>query len=160
MSATLSISSCEIRACGRVFYSAVGVLIGNSGANKVIHNHIHDIRYSGISVSWHSGYEACHNQGKVIEYNHIHDIGAGYLSDMGGIYTLGPQQGTRLRYNHIHDVRSRTYGGWGIYTDEGKYDFDRFATRHSHSITCVLSSLAQLADLLQDAALTFIDPCG
>ena len=117
-----TVSNCEISACGRVFYSAVGVLIGNSGANKVIHNHIHDIRYSGISVGWHWGYEMCHNQGNIIEYNHIHDIGAGYLSDMGGIYTLGPQQGTRLRYNHIHHVKSRTYGGWGIYTDEGSSD--------------------------------------
>ena len=117
-----TVSDCEISACGRVFYSAVGVLIGNSGANKVIHNHIHDVRYSGISVGWHWGYEICHNQGNIIEYNHIHDIGAGYLSDMGGIYTLGPQQGTRLRHNHIHHVKSRTYGGWGIYPDEGSSD--------------------------------------
>ena len=40
-----------------------------------------------------------------------------------------------------------------FFTAEGSYDFDRFATRHSHSITCVMSSLAQLADLLEDAAL-------
>ncbi len=117
-----TVSDCEISACGRVFYSAVGVLIGNSGANKVIHNHIHDIRYTGISVGWHWGYELRHNQGNIVEYNHIHDIGAGYLSDMGGIYTLGPQQGTRLRFNHIHHVQSRTYGGWGIYPDEGSSD--------------------------------------
>jgi hypothetical protein len=39
------------------------------------------------------------------------------------------------------------------FTAEGHYDVDRFATRHSHSITCVMSSLAQLADLVEDAAL-------
>jgi hypothetical protein len=40
-----------------------------------------------------------------------------------------------------------------FFTTEGHYDLDSFVTGHSHSITCVLSSLAQLADLLQDAAL-------
>ena len=40
-----------------------------------------------------------------------------------------------------------------FFTAEGDYDWDRFMTRHSHSITCVMSSLAQLADLLEDAAL-------
>jgi hypothetical protein len=39
------------------------------------------------------------------------------------------------------------------FTAEGDFDADRFGTRHIHSITCVLSSLAQLADLLQDMAL-------
>jgi len=117
-----TVADCEIRACGRVFYSSVGILVGNSGANKLLHNHICDVRYSGISLGWHWGYEECGNQGNIVEYNHIHDIGAGYLSDMGGIYTLGPQQGTRLRYNHIHDIKSRTYGGWGIYPDEGTSD--------------------------------------
>lgn len=117
-----TVSDCEIGGCGRIFYSAVGVLVGNSGGNRILHNHIHDVRYTGISLGWHWGYEAVGNQGNIVEYNHIHDIGAGYLSDMGGIYTLGPQQGTRLRYNHIHDVKSRTYGGWGIYPDEGSSD--------------------------------------
>ncbi len=38
------------------------------------------------------------------------------------------------------------------YGPDGRYDRDRFGT-HSHSVTCVLSSLAQLADLTGDAAL-------
>ncbi len=40
-----------------------------------------------------------------------------------------------------------------FFSPGGDYDKERFITRHSHSITCVLSSLAQLADLLCDSAL-------
>ena len=41
----------------------------------------------------------------------------------------------------------------GIYTADGDFDAKRFSTTHCHSVTCVLSSLAQCADLLDDAAL-------
>ena len=40
-----------------------------------------------------------------------------------------------------------------FYLPDGSFDQQRFNTSHSHSITCVLSSLAQLADLLGDGAL-------
>jgi len=60
--------------------------------------------------------------GNIIEHNHVHDIGQGMLSDMGGIYTNSVSPGTRIRYNVVHDVQSREYGGWGIYLDEGSAD--------------------------------------
>lgn len=40
-----------------------------------------------------------------------------------------------------------------FFLPDGEYHPERFITRHSHSITCVLSSLAQLADLLGDGAM-------
>jgi len=40
-----------------------------------------------------------------------------------------------------------------IYLPAGDFDGKRFSTTHSHSVTCVLSSLAQLADLLDDTPL-------
>ena len=40
-----------------------------------------------------------------------------------------------------------------VYLEDGGYSVERFATVHTHSITCVMSSLAQLAELLGDARL-------
>jgi hypothetical protein len=114
-----TVADCDIGNGGWVYPSAIGVLIGNAAGNQVVHNHIHDLFYSGVSVGWTWGYADSMACGNVIEWNHIHDLGKGRLSDMGGIYTLGVQPGTRLRYNLIHDITSRTYGGWCIYPDEG-----------------------------------------
>ncbi|MGC8990273.1 MAG: right-handed parallel beta-helix repeat-containing protein, partial [Verrucomicrobiia bacterium] len=104
---------------GIVYPAAVGVLVFHSGHNRIAHNHIHDLFYTAISVGWNWGYQEnpCHDN--LIEFNHLHDIGKSVLSDMGAIYTLGPQKGTVIRNNLIHDVNAFTYGGWGLYTDEG-----------------------------------------
>ncbi len=104
---------------GQVFPAAVGVWVGRTSHNTIAHNHIHDGFYTGLSVGWNWGYREnnCHHN--TIEYNVVHDIGKRFLSDMGGIYTLGPQEGTVVRHNIFHDIYSYDYGGWGIYPDEG-----------------------------------------
>jgi hypothetical protein len=104
---------------GQVYPSAVGVLLMNAECCTVAHNHIHHGWYTGVSVGWVWGYGRSISQGNRIEFNHIHDIGQGLLSDMGGIYTLGVSPGTVIRKNLIHDVEANQYGAWGIYLDEG-----------------------------------------
>ncbi|MEO1236272.1 MAG: right-handed parallel beta-helix repeat-containing protein [Planctomycetota bacterium] len=113
------VGDCTITRCGRVTPSAVGVAILHASDSVVEHNEIADQFYSGISVGWTWGFEQAVCQRNLIQYNHIHDIGQGRLSDMGGIYTLGVQPGAILRGNHIHHIESGHYGGWGIYLDEG-----------------------------------------
>ncbi len=120
------ISDCRIYDGGNMLAAAVGVWIGQSPNNRIVHNLIHDFYYTGISVGWTWGYNlqalATNN---LVEWNHIHHIGVQsdgdgpVLSDMGGIYTLGKQRGTRILNNLWHDIAAAHYGGWGIYFDEG-----------------------------------------
>lgn len=104
---------------GHVYMSALGIGLFHTFGNLVAHNHIHDLKYTGISCGWVWGYGDNVTRENRIEKNHIHHIGDGSLSDMGGIYLLGIQPGTRVAGNLIHDIRKFHYGGWGIYTDEG-----------------------------------------
>ena len=114
-----TITDNHIHDAGCVYAAGVGIFILQSGTNRVAHNEVDHMFYTGVSVGWNWGYQETPCRENIVEYNHLHDIGQAMLSDMGAVYTLGIQHATIIRNNLIHDVDSFTYGGWGLYPDEG-----------------------------------------
>lgn len=114
-----TVRNCLLQRLGRIHPAAIGVFIGQSPYNTVEHNDIDDLFYTGISLGWSWGYATSNTHHNRIAFNHIRNIGQGLLSDMGGVYHLGVAPGTVIENNLIHDIKSFSYGGWGLYTDEG-----------------------------------------
>lgn len=104
---------------GRVYAAGVGVWVAQSSENRISHNEIHDLLYSGISIGWNWGLEPNRTHHNVVEFNHVHDLVHGVLSDAGLIYCLGVSPGSVIRHNVFHDLwpYSAPPLGWGIYLD-------------------------------------------
>ncbi len=119
----INVTDCHISNYGRIFNNAIGVLLTNAIDCDITDNEIHDGWYTGVSVGWSWGYAPNPTNNIKICNNLIYNIGNGWLSDMGGIYTLGVQPDTVISGNEIYNVGCDEgqygYGGWGIYLDEG-----------------------------------------
>jgi len=116
---SISVRDNLIASVGRVSLGAVGIWVGQADHVVVEQNEIRDIYYSGISVGWTWGYGPSLSHDNRVASNLIYNYGQGVLSDFGGVYTLGRQTGTIVENNIIHDGYARTYGGNGLYADEG-----------------------------------------
>ncbi len=119
----IDVIDCKIESYGRKWQSAIGIFITHARNCTLQNNEITDGYYTAISVGWLWGYDYSVTGGIKIKDNLIYNIGQGWLSDMGGIYTLGEQTGTVISGNVIHNVAADPneggYGGWGLYFDEG-----------------------------------------
>lgn len=129
-SSNINVTDCNIHKYGQIYNNAVGVLYINVKDSEISQNEIYDGLYTAISVGWVWGYTFNVTNNIKIKNNLIYDIGQGWLSDMGGIYTLGMQPDTEISGNVIHNVGcyegDSGYGGWGIYLDEGSSGIDVF----------------------------------
>lgn len=110
---------------GYVYPAGVGVWLAQAFGNTISHNEVHDFNYSGMSIGWNWGDEPNRTHHNIIEFNHVHHVMRGALSDGGAIYTLGVAPGSVIRNNVFHDVLPFLDPriGWGIYLDatSGQY---------------------------------------
>ena len=108
---------------GKLFPQACGVWIGHAGDNRISHNVIANLYYSGISVGWcwYTEPMASPAVQNTVEYNRIYNLSNGVLSDGGGIYLLGVSPGTVVRNNWISDLvpYRASHNFNGLYLDNG-----------------------------------------
>ena len=109
---SILVSDNYFKSGGRVFHGASAMVISYVLNTTVTHNSIQDYYWSGMNIHGNIA------NSLVIEKNHIFDIGQGWLSDLGGIYTQGYQPGIEIRGNKIHDINCSVYGGNCIYLDD------------------------------------------
>lgn len=115
----VTIENSILRSGGRFYPGAIGVWIGQSSDNSIVHCDIGDWFYTAISTGWTWGFKENTCANNRIEFCHLHHLGWGVLSDLGAVYTLGPSAGSVIRGCRVHDISCSSYGGWGLYNDEG-----------------------------------------
>ncbi len=120
---SITVTNNDISGYGRKFFCAIGIQVTYCDGAEISHNEISDGYYTAISDGWVWGYAYQLTNNIKITENLVYNIGQGWLSDMGGIYTLGIQPGTVISGNVFHNIAADPgeggYGGWGIYPDEG-----------------------------------------
>jgi len=107
-----------IRNCAVEYQGCVGIFVLYTENTVIIHNEIHNMPYSGISMGWGWSNTQLAAKNCEIAYNLI-DTVMSALQDGGGIYTLSNQPGTMVHDNYIHKVGFNASGQNGLYPDEG-----------------------------------------
>ncbi len=104
---------------GRHFPGGIGATIFHASDTTLRNCDIGDFYYSAVSIGWTWGYKQTACARNVVESCRLHHLGWGEMSDLAAVYTLGPQPGTVIRDCWVHDIGCLSYGGWGLYNDEG-----------------------------------------
>ena len=123
----------HIHHCGRLVGHGYGVNISQSGYNKIIHNHIHNmprygttikgVRYQVLreqieGVTWENRHDFLNSRNNLIAYNNIHNVNED-SQDTGAMESWGPGRDNVYDHNLIHDVGNNELNlQMGIYLDD------------------------------------------
>lgn len=138
---------------GIVYAGAVGFWLAHASDNTVSHNDIHSFDYSGMSVGWNWNDAPTRTLRNTIQYNRVHHVVRGVLSDAGGIYTLGTQTGTVVRDNVFHDVwpyMGSPAMAWGIYFDAGSNGITAENNLVYHTLTGGIMNTAHPGNVIRN----------
>lgn len=114
----VSVTDTVIEDGGLLCEGGIGILWTTATLGNLSHNAIHHLKYTGVSVGWTWTYDATDVADITVAFNHIHDIGLNTLSDMGGIYAVGPQPGSVYSGNLVHDIEPGGNGAHALYIDQ------------------------------------------
>ena len=103
---------------GHVCAAGTGVLWHTAADGALAHNEIAHFSYTGVSLGWTWSYAATSVFNVTVRANHVHDIGEFVLSDLAGVYAVGPQPGTTVERNLVHDVFAGANGAHALYLDQ------------------------------------------
>ena len=114
---------------GMVYLAGACAVEPVGAGSRVLHNELYDTPYSGVALQEVGGPSRDAAPAVEIAYNLIHDLGAGVLSDLGGIYISSASDtkpatnwlSADVHHNSVQHVRTYAggYGGNGLYTDHG-----------------------------------------
>ncbi len=110
----IEVSNVRIERAGAEFADAVGIGITYASNVSLLHDELHDLPYSGISIGWGWGTDS-YARNIVVAGCYIEGV-VQTLQDGGGIYTLSPLPRSVIERNVIVNQPNRS---GAIFLDEG-----------------------------------------
>ena len=114
----VTVSDSTVTDGGHVCYAGTGLLWHNAAEGRLAHNAVSRFKYTAISVGWTWSYTATSTYNVSVLKNRVDDIGEGELSDLAGIYLVGPQPGSVVDGNLVTNVTNGGSGAHALYIDQ------------------------------------------
>lgn len=100
---------------GREYFDGVGIFVGYTDGTRIVHNALHRLPYTAISVGWGWSTDETVARNNEVAHNLV-SYAMQRLDDGGMTYALSRQPNSALHDNHFHD-QVHVYGA--IYLDQG-----------------------------------------
>ena len=137
----------HIHDCGLIYWHSVGVMMWQSGENRVVNNYIHHMPRHAVSLSgvrvpyfqqrcesreicgslrwqeigdrktWDEILPFLHTRNNIVEYNEVERV-LQKLGDGAGINVTGAGEGNHIRRNYVHDIFANEWVSGCLRTDD------------------------------------------